>query len=368
MLRLTVPVILVNNKRFSSGVSFLIIFIGMVFAVCMALVVNKVPGPDAVTLWNAYGRADNCNFWNPFSSERSSYECSAYLLRAAGMSLDNAWVYGISCNLLLTALPIIFFRRIPITIFIMLCLWGAVRSFFLEPLTKEIIVGLTVVVILLFSFSKQYKLGFFLSAITYGVLIRPYWVLFAVTWLGVDLLKSRVTKSNITLFLFVYYVAVVIAIQAILGYAVSSIRAGNNEMRIIGEEGSKTIIVPWFQGGDFVSQALDLLAIFFRLTFPFEVVVLSGPSQVVFLMLMAVTSFHILINITRRELQGDQCMKKVKDLSCIPLSFLMTQALFEPDFGSFARHFAMVVPILFCALGLKFRNPPRSSVSVGGDY
>jgi hypothetical protein len=34
----------------------------------------------------------------------------------------------------------------------------------------------------------------------------------------------------------------------------------------------------------------------------------------------------------------------------------LVQGLFEPDFGSFARHFSMVVPVLFMGLGLQLRT------------
>jgi hypothetical protein len=35
-----------------------------------------------------------------------------------------------------------------------------------------------------------------------------------------------------------------------------------------------------------------------------------------------------------------------------PLSFLIIEGVFEPDFGSFARHFAIVSPLVFSALAL----------------
>ena len=83
-----------------------------------ALIIEAIlrdPGPDAMTLWSSYARADNCNFWNPFSPDRSSYECSAFLLRPTGINLTNAWAYGMFCNFFLTAIPVVVFRRMPLT-------------------------------------------------------------------------------------------------------------------------------------------------------------------------------------------------------------------------------------------------------------
>jgi hypothetical protein len=40
----------------------------------------------------------------------------------------------------------------------------------------------------------------------------------------------------------------------------------------------------------------------------------------------------------------------------------LVQGLFEPDFGSFARHFSMVVPVLFVGLGLQLRSKKPESL------
>ena len=182
----------VRGKKLDSYVSFLILFTGLFLSVAMPLLVPRAPGPDAMTLWSSYARADNCNFWNPFSPDRSSYECSAFLLRPTGIDLTNAWAYGMFCNFFLTAIPVVVFRRMPLAIFGTLCLWGIVRSFFLENLTKEIIVSVAVLSILLSSLTRKYRGGFFLSAV-YGVLIRPYWILFCCPGLR---LVMKITSRN----------------------------------------------------------------------------------------------------------------------------------------------------------------------------
>ncbi|WKV95291.1 hypothetical protein PYV50_13695 [Pseudomonas sp. H22_DOA] len=231
---LKLPCIEFRGKKLDSYVSFLILFTGLFLSVAMPLLVPRAPGPDAMTLWSSYARADNCNFWNPFSPDRSSYECSAFLLRPTGINLTNAWAYGMFCNFFLTAIPVVVFRRMPLAIFGTLCLWGIVRSFFLENLTKEIIVSVAVLSILLSSLTRKYRGGFFLSAVIYGVLIRPYWILFSLSWVGVCVMKKYVSRMTFFLMLFMFYLAVAMAIQLALGFPVSSIRASNNELRTAG--------------------------------------------------------------------------------------------------------------------------------------
>ena len=247
----------------------------------------------------------------------------------------------------------------PLAIFGTLCLWGIVRSFFLENLTKEIIVSVAVLSILFSSLTRKYRGGFFLSAVIYGVLIRPYWILFSLSWVGVCVMKKYVSRFTFFLMLFLFYLAVAMAIQLALGFPVSSIRASNNELRTAGEEGSKSLIVSWLSGSDFVSQALDSMIIFFRLSFPVELILLSGPGQVIFVALMIMTALLLFKVITSTDYKGAPIETKPKELIAIPLAFLLVQGLFEPDFGSFARHFSMVVPVLFVGLGLMLRaNKP----------
>ncbi len=355
-MALSLPSIEFRGRKLDSSISFLILVYGLFLSIAMPLLMHREPGPDAMTLWTSYGRSDNCNFWNPFSPDRSSYECSAYLLRPTGINLDNAWAYGMMCNLFLTSIPIFIFRRIPLTLFLSLCLWGVVRSFFLDNLTKEIIVSVVVIAILLFSFSRKYRAGFFLSALIYGVLIRPYWILFSMVWVGVCVMKKRVSRLTFFVMLFLFYLVIATAIQLLVGYSVSSIRASNNEQRTLGEEGSKSLIVSWLSGSDFVSQALDSMSIFFRLSFPVELILLSGLGQIIFVFLMIITSVLMFKMMTSGHYKGLVIEPKVKELVAIPLSFLLVQGLFEPDFGSFARHFSMVVPVLFLGLGLQLRS------------
>lgn len=224
----------------------------------MPLLIPRDPGPDAMTLWSSYARADNCNFWNPFSPDRSSsYECSAFLPAAHRDQPDQRLGLRDVLQLLPHGDPgggvsahAAGDLRHPVPV-------GCGAFVFLENLTKEIIVSVAVLSILFSALTRKYRGGFFLSAVIYGVLIRPYWILFSLSWVGVCVMKKYVSRFTFFLMLFLFYLAVAMAIQLALGFPVSSIRASNNELRTAGEEGSKSLIVSWLSGSDFVSQALD---------------------------------------------------------------------------------------------------------------
>ena len=150
---LKLPCIEFRGRRLDSSLSFLILFTGLFLSVAMPLLIPRDPGPDAMTLWSSYARADNCNFWNPFSPDRSSYECSAFLLRPTGINLTNAWAYGMFCNFFLTAIPVVVFRRMPLAIFGTLCL------FFNLPFEAKIVLpiwgGIGLVVYFLYGYRKS---------------------------------------------------------------------------------------------------------------------------------------------------------------------------------------------------------------------
>ena len=57
---LKLPCIEFRGKRLDSYVSFLILFTGLFLSVAMPLLIPRDPGPDAMTLWSSYARADNC--------------------------------------------------------------------------------------------------------------------------------------------------------------------------------------------------------------------------------------------------------------------------------------------------------------------
>lgn len=341
------PSIIFRKKRFDKSASIFIVVFGLLFVLLLPILINREAGPDALTLWNSYARADSCDFWSPFSDSRSSYECTAYVLRPTGIDLKNAWTYGLACNFLLTFLPFLFFRRIPFSIFAAMLAWASIRGFFLENLTKEILVAVTVIIILVGALRKHAVVGILAAGLMYGIMIRPYWVLASATWVGLVIIRPRLSKVRFILLLFLYYLLAALAIHGVLGGTLTGFRQSSNEMRTLGEEGSRSLIVSIFNGGDVISQTIDTILIFFRLAFPVELIKLSGPSQIVF---VSLTAFTVVQSI--RLFVEDKLNRSAATVMAFPIAFLMVQAIFEPDFGSFARHFSMIAPIAFAGMGL----------------
>lgn len=356
---LALPAVSIRGRRVDKFAAALVLIGGIIFSLLVPSLVHREAGPDALTLWASYSRADNCDFWSPFSGSRSSYECTAYILRPTGINLDNAWIYGGLCNFLLIFLPITFFKRIPISIFLTMVAWTVIRGFFLENLTKEIIVGATVIAMLIGARGRFAPIAVISIAALYGIAIRPYWVLVAAAALGLIIVRKHLTRTRFFLLLPLLYVVIAIAISLVLGMTMTGFRQASNEMRILGEEGSRTLIMSVLNGTDIISQALDTSIIFFRLLFPIEVIILSGPHQLVF----TATSSYTAVYLLRAFLSNHPVPRSALPCLAFSTSFLVVQAVFEPDFGSFARHFSMVAPIAFCGIGawLREKDAPKSA-------
>jgi hypothetical protein len=344
---LSIPAIFFRGRKCGSHLTVFLLFGGVALALALPMLVHREAGPDAWTLWTAYARADNCDFWSPLSRSRSSYECTAYILRPSGINIDNAWLYGCLCNLVLTVLPFFFFRGVSLSVLVVMLVWSVVRGFFLENLTKEILVGGVTVIILLAALWRRPVVGIIVAALAYGVMIRSYWVLVVVAWYGLVVIRPRLNVKRFLLILPVFYFCVALVVHELTGGTLTGFRQSSNEMRILGEEGARSLIVPLLSGGDLMSQVLDTLLVLLRLVFPVELIVLSGLQQAIFVALAIITTL-----LCTRAFFDHFGQRTALPLLAFPIAFLMIQAIFEPDFGSFARHFSMVAPIAFGGIGM----------------
>ena len=366
LLKPTFPTLTVRNKSLDQGVSFFITIVSMVFVFFVPFLLNRTPGGDALTLLDAYSRMDGCNMWGPITESRGSYPCTALILNSVGVDFNNAWLYGGVVNIMLTFIPVLLFKKISLSMFLINCGWGVVRALFLVNLSKELIVGFVVAFILFLVLCKKPKFGWIFGASLYGFTTRAYWLLCLLVWAGLEFFKNRLSPVKMIFGVFATYFILSITFIAVLGFTVSSIRLNTNDGRILGEEGARTLIVPFLSSENFIVQTFDLFLTFFRLAFPIELLVLSpGISQLVVVIIMPITFFWMAKFLISRPSNGDgdKFFNDAKSMISIPFCFLIIQGLFEPDYGSFIRHFSMLAPLLFVGYGMLSKS---KAISVYG--
>lgn len=318
---------------------------------------SRNTGGDQHTLERIATEEDDvCNPYSILNGHASSYGCSAAVLYAIGANTENAWMYGVPANLLLFVVPLFFFRRVSLSLFSAMVLWAIVRGLFLQVLTKELIVGIVVALSIIIVLRRKSSSGWVMFASLYGAIFRIYWLLVLAIWIVLSRLRRALRPLNLLAAIFLGYMLIATIFAFVLDMPISSIRGHSNESRVLGEEGARTLILPWLDSDNFLLQGLDAFLVFLRLAVPVEALYLSpGVSQLIVAFLVPVTLYYIFSIISKRR-SNDSDLQLAQKIALIPIVFLMVQGLFEPDYGSFIRHFSMLTPYVFCAIGLARRE------------
>lgn len=349
-----IAILAVRGKTINPAISLLI------FLLC-SLIVGVIPFayhdtaaanfPDENTLLSFFG-SNECQLTSTTVEERNSYACSAWLLESAGLGAEVAPLFGAVLSVALTMIPLLQFRRVSLGIFLVSLGWGFIRAIFLSVLSKDMI-SATVVLICVMSARSTWFGPIWLTAATlYGWVVRKYWLLVSATWFGLRIFLKRLTVFRLIVLVFLIYVALALVFQIGLGVSLDFARSQVNENREIGAEGSRTIIEPIIASDNPIAQALNALITFFRLAFPLELLRFGSVGQLAFISIMPFTFVWMVRTIVQGAKSKNATLIQAGKIALAPLSFLIVEGIFEPDFGSFARHFAMVSPLIFSAMAL----------------
>lgn len=101
-----------------------------------------------------------------------------------------------------------------------------------------------------------------------------------------------------------------------------------------------------FKSGNLVILSLDYILVLVRMLFPVELV-RFGIKYIVYVIYQLILTYLIIKNI----ININKISKNQKIALCVYIAFLMGSATFEPDFGSWVRHEAVVFPVFFILLG-----------------
>lgn len=118
-------------------------------------------------------------------------------------------------------------------------------------------------------------------------------------------------------------------------------------VRFRGESGASTIYTI-FKSTQPILFSLDYLLVVFRMLVPLELI-LMGPKYTIFAIYQILITY-ILIKTIR---QYNSITSNRRIAVAIYLAFLLGSATFEPDFGSWVRHEAVLFPIYLIMAGYK---------------
>lgn len=218
---------------------------------------------------------------------------------------------------------------------------------YMTVLSKDFVVAL-VFLPFLFLCRNGYK-GIFVwvvVAVFYALWFRTYWFIFVAQFLFLLFVFRRgFGISKLIFSALILLLAWALVFSVVLGVDLDVYRTLVNDSRLErGQENARTMIVPYLSGGGFFVSWLNTLITFVLLLLPLPLLLLLSPYYVFVFVCVGYMWWGICVSalkLSSRDLE-------LQDSACLSLifSFVLTQSLFEPDYGSYIRHLAPLFPIV----------------------
>ncbi|RZF30216.1 hypothetical protein EVC45_08500 [Paraburkholderia sp. UYCP14C] len=250
--------------------------------------------------------------------------------------------------------------------FCLVAFWLVNQTIYIGVPSKELVISVLVLLLLFFSSSRAIFALFVVLAALVAVFFRSYWGITLIATVCLYLAPSAFRRPlSLLFFALLVFVAVAFAFQMAMGESLDFARQSANEWRDAKEVAS--IIVPFIPGSGIavgVANAAITLATFML---PLRLILSGYALQ----MLGGIGLFCTFSMVFLRYRPLASLFPAVggfdKLCLCFLVSFVVTQAIFEPDYGSFLRHLSPVSPlIMFLALRLRL-DPTRGSTAMVPD-
>lgn len=243
----------------------------------------------------------------------------------------------------------------PTSIFYLACM-AICNAVYLAQYTKEFFqLPLIFVLIFLLSKTKKSIILITVAICIYAMTFRFYWVVTAANFL-ILATASSVTRSNWLPKMLVLALGLLVAtpiVAQVFGYDVTDLRFGLNELRI-GEKFANTAIYPPLSSSDPLSVALNQVILAGQLMVPIPLLFNGDLSYVP----IALGISLIWIFVIKKQVDLSRTNPSTQNLVFLVLiAFLLTNSLFEPDFGSLLRHVCVLFPLMLMLI-MQVSQPP----------
>ncbi|MGF6696559.1 hypothetical protein OKW38_001170 [Paraburkholderia sp. MM5496-R1] len=237
--------------------------------------------------------------------------------------------------------------------FFLVAFWLANQTVYIGVPSKEIIISVLVLLMLFYSSSRAILVLFVVLAALVAVYFRSYWgiTLAATVFLYIAPNGFRRPVSLI-FFALAMFVMVAFVFQKAYGESLDFARQNANEWRDPEEVGS--MIVQFIPGSGMFIGVANVAITLATFVLPVRLITSGSPLQ----MLGGIGVFFTFAMVFMRYRSAAALFPvgRFETLCfCFLVSFLSTQAIFEPDYGSFLRHLSPVSPmIMFFVLRLSY--------------
>jgi hypothetical protein len=241
--------------------------------------------------------------------------------------------------------------------FFLVVFWLVNQTVYIGVPSKELIISFVVLFLFIFSSSRTVILAFIFSATLVAIFFRSYWgiTLAATTvlYFGPSVFRK---PASLAVFALSLFIAVAFLFAKLYGESLDFARLNANEWRDPNEVGS--IIVQFIRGDGILVGVANVAITLATFIVPIRLITSGAVMQTVggigvfftfFILFFRYRVASALFPVGRFE----------KLCFCFLISFVSTQAIFEPDYGSFLRHLSPVSPmIMYLILRLRSLREP----------
>jgi hypothetical protein len=232
--------------------------------------------------------------------------------------------------------------------FLITCFWLFDQTVYIGLPSKEIVISLAVLLILLCKDSRFVILVFSACAMVISIFFRSYWAITLAPTLLLYFGPPALRKPRILVVLaIILFACMAVDFRIQYGEALDFARELVNESRDPSEVGS--LIVQFIPGGNMVSDVTNAMLILGTFLLPLPLI-LSGVATQTLGGVCTFFSLGFMFSRYQKRTALAEPGRFDRLCFCFTVSFLATQAIFEPDYGSFLRHLSPISPLLMYLL------------------
>lgn len=232
-------------------------------------------------------------------------------------------------------------------------LLGAV---YLGTYSKDVFALAIVLTVLLIPSSRWWELLLIAVMVAYGLVLRQYWMIVAALFVGFRLLLAhRPSLGRIALGSASALAVLAVAIGIGVGRTADFARVVVNDWRIGDPDATSMIIGPMPEAAGMAGGLINVLVAWAGLLVPVPLFLLGGPYYVTLAVGIAALWLLVGVAVRYRDRSGAGWSPLYLRAVSLLAAFLVTQALFEPDYGSALRH---LMPLFALILVVVAAGPP----------
>lgn len=192
----------------------------------------------------------------------------------------------------------------------------------------------------------------------YALFFRKYWfIVLSISAVLLFVNRREISLWKTALAISILAVGLAYSFPVFVGTDLDTIRSTVNDSReAVGTRDMNTVITSFLPGSGGALSALNLLLVWISLIFPFPLVLLGTPYYVIIFISIVYIFSNLLFQISRIYRFPSAWGIEVSLPLSLILGFSLTQAIFEPDYGSYLRHLTVMLPLFIRIFVPRFIN------------